>query len=93
MSMRFGIQDKAQEISFTFDGKSLPALPGDTVASALYAAGIRSWRRARQGDERGLYCGIGVCFDCLVTVDGQADQRACQVLVRPGMAVETNLKG
>jgi predicted molibdopterin-dependent oxidoreductase YjgC len=93
MTMRFEIKGEAKKISFTFDGQNLPALLGDTIASALYAAGIRSWRRSRHGDERGLLCGIGLCFDCLVTVDGKADQRACQVSVVPGMVVETNLKG
>jgi len=78
--------------TFTLDGVPIGALPGDTIASALYAAGIRAWRRARPGDERGLLCGIGLCFDCLVTVDGAANLRACQVAARPGMKVETNLK-
>jgi len=77
---------------FWLDGTPIQALPGDTLASALYAAGIRAWRRARPGDERGLLCGMGVCFDCLVTVDGMPGQRACQVLARPGMKVETNLE-
>jgi predicted molibdopterin-dependent oxidoreductase YjgC len=81
-----------QTLSFSLDGVTLSALAGDTIASALYGAGIRAWRRARPGDERGLLCGIGVCFDCLVTVDGLAGQRACQVSVRDGMKVETNLE-
>jgi predicted molibdopterin-dependent oxidoreductase YjgC len=80
-----------QQFSFTLDGIPVSALPGDTVASALYAAGIRAWRRARPGDERGLLCGIGLCFDCLLTVDGTINLRACQVPARPGMKVETNL--
>jgi predicted molibdopterin-dependent oxidoreductase YjgC len=71
----------------------MTALQGDTIASALYAAGIRTWRYSRARDARGLFCGIGVCFDCLVTVDGIPDQRACQTLVVPGMVVKTNLKG
>ena len=78
---------------FTVDGEPLSACPGDTIAAALYAAGRRAWRRSRPGDLRGLLCGIGVCFDCLVTVDGAPGQRACQVEVRDGMAVETNIAG
>jgi predicted molibdopterin-dependent oxidoreductase YjgC len=81
-----------QGIHFTLDGAPLGALAGDTIASALYAAGIRAWRRARPGDERGLLCGIGICFDCLVTVDGLPGQRACQVILRDGMKIETNLE-
>ena len=83
----------SQPILFWLDGSPVSALPGDTIASALYAAGIRAWHRSRFGDARGLLCGIGVCFDCLVTVDGAPDQRACQVLARPGMQVTTNLGG
>jgi predicted molibdopterin-dependent oxidoreductase YjgC len=80
-----------QSFTFTLDGAPVQSLPGDTLASALYAAGIRAWRRSRHGDERGLLCGIGLCFDCLLTVDGVENQRACQVLARAGMRIETNL--
>ncbi len=81
-----------QPIAFTVDGETCSAYPGDTIAGALYAIGKRTWRRSRSGEPRGLFCGMGVCFDCLVTVDGQPDQRACQTLVRAGMAVTTNLQ-
>ncbi len=91
MTMRFGIPRQSPTMTFFVDGKAMTAFQGDTVAGALFAAGIRAWRRARSGEERGLLCGIGICFDCLVTVDGQSDQRACQTLVEPGMLVETNL--
>ncbi len=80
-------------LHFTLDGEPYPALPGETLAAALYDAGKRAWRRARNGESRGLLCGMGICFDCLVTVDGQAGLRACQMLVREGMAVTTNLPG
>ncbi len=80
-----------QPITFTVDGEPFSAYPGDTIAGALYAAGKRVWRHSRSGEARGIFCGMGVCFDCLVTVDGQPDQRACQTLVKPGMAVTTNL--
>jgi len=91
---RFGQEPTGEQefaIHFTFDGQPLTARLGDTIASALYAAGIRSWRRSRQGDERGLLCGIGVCFDCLLSVDGVDNLRACQTLLTDGMRVETNL--
>jgi predicted molibdopterin-dependent oxidoreductase YjgC len=92
--MRFSPNASGEDHLFTFtlDGAPVQALPGDTLASALYAAGIRAWRRSRYGDERGLLCGIGLCFDCLLTVDGVANQRACQVLAQAGMQVETNLE-
>ena len=80
--------------SFAFDGEPVPAAPGQTVAAALWAAGVRSWRTTREGGApRGLFCGIGTCFDCLVTVDGAANQRACLVPARPGMTVATQQNG
>ena len=93
MIMRFDIKEDIESISFTFNEQSIFALPGDTIASALYASGIHSWCCSPQGEERGLLCGIGVCFGCLVEVDGKSDQRACQVFVTPGMVVTTNFKG
>jgi predicted molibdopterin-dependent oxidoreductase YjgC len=75
-------------MTITFDGRALPATAGQTVAAALAGAGVRSWRTTRRhGRPRGLFCGIGVCFDCLVTVDGHPGQRACLVPVRDGMTV------
>jgi hypothetical protein len=58
------------------------------VAAALTAAGVRAWRTTRRQERpRGLFCGIGVCFDCLLTIDGRPAQRACLVPVRDGMIV------
>jgi D-hydroxyproline dehydrogenase subunit gamma len=93
--MRFGSTpaDKdSHAITILVDGEPIPAYSGDTVAGALYAIGRRAWHRSRYGDERGVLCGIGYCFDCLVTVDGRPDLRACQILVKEGMVVITNLK-
>ncbi|MEV5102023.1 (2Fe-2S)-binding protein [Streptomyces massasporeus] len=74
----------------TFDGRPVEALPGQTVAAVLWSAGVTSWRSTRgQGRPRGVFCGIGVCFDCLVTVNGRPNQRACLVPVRPGDEIGT----
>jgi hypothetical protein len=74
----------------TFDGREVAALPGQTVAAALWAAGAPAWRSTRgTGRPRGVFCGIGVCFDCLVTVNGRPNQRACLVPVRPGDVIRT----
>ena len=73
----------------TFEGRKIPFEPGQSVAAALIAAGIRSWRTTRrEGAPRGLFCGIGACYDCLVTIDGVPDQRACLVPARPGAAAD-----
>ena len=74
----------------TLDGREIEALPGQTVAAALWAAGVTSWRATRgEGRPRGLFCGIGVCFDCLVTVNERPNQRACLLPLRPGDAIRT----
>ncbi|MDX6764987.1 MULTISPECIES: (2Fe-2S)-binding protein [Streptomyces] len=73
-----------------FDGRELPALEGQSVAAVLWAAGILAWRTTREaGAPRGAFCGIGSCYDCLVTVNGLPNQRACLVPARPGDAVTT----
>jgi predicted molibdopterin-dependent oxidoreductase YjgC len=76
----------------SFDGRRVRVEPDQTVAAALWAAGVRSWRTTREtGAPRGIFCGIGVCFDCLVTIDGAPNQRACLVPARPDMVVTTQL--
>ena len=71
---------------FRFDGGPIPALPGDTIAVALARAGIAGQRVTRDGEPRGVFCGIGLCHDCLVEVDGRQAQRAC---VTDAQGVET----
>lgn len=74
--------------SLTFDGHPVPFRPGQTVGAALMAHGISSWRTTRRdGTPRGLFCGIGMCFDCLVTVDGARAERACLAPAAPGQVV------
>ncbi|WP_066909711.1 (2Fe-2S)-binding protein [Millisia brevis] len=81
-----GGRDGAGEM--TFDGVPVPVRAGQSVGAALTAAGIVAWRRTRRGGRpRGLFCGIGVCFDCLITIDGEPDQRACLAPARPGTAL------
>src|SRR5690349_8202701 len=77
-------------VRIRFDGAEIEALPGETIAAALAAADIVAVRRSRSGAPRGPYCGMGVCFDCLVTVDGRPNQRACLTKVAAGMDVRTS---
>jgi hypothetical protein len=78
------------EPRLTVDGTPLVARRGQTIAGALLTSGRRSWRTtARDRRPRGLFCGIGVCFDCLVTVNDRPNQRACLVPLRPGDAIRT----
>jgi predicted molibdopterin-dependent oxidoreductase YjgC len=81
-------QPAGDPFELTFEGRSISAYPFDTIASALMAAGIRTFTVTEvAGDERGGFCFAGRCADCLVIVDGQANQRACTTPVRAGMDV------
>jgi aerobic-type carbon monoxide dehydrogenase small subunit (CoxS/CutS family) len=73
----------------TVDGQEVAALPGQSVAAVLWSAGVVAWRTTRGGEPRGVFCGIGVCFDCLITVNGRPNRRACLVAAAPGDAIRT----
>ena len=76
-------------VLFSFEGQDIEALEGDTLAAALLASGINSLRDAPvSGAKRGPYCMMGVCFECLVVIDGKPDQQSCMVVVRDGMTIE-----
>lgn len=83
------IHDDAQSVELTIDGQSIQARAGDTVAAALLLAGTDYFRTTPvSGAQRAPYCMMGVCFDCLVKIDGVGNQQACMITVRPGMRVE-----
>ncbi len=84
------LSHRGQVISLFIDGRLTTAYAGETIAAVLLAEDQRIFRRTSQRDEpRSLFCGMGVCYDCLVTVDGQANVRACVTTVEEGMRVET----
>ncbi len=84
------MNDRA-EFTVHVDGRELPAYDGDTIAAVLVRDGRVSWRRSRIGDRpRGLFCGIGACQDCLVTVDGVRGVRACLAPALPEAYVSTD---
>jgi predicted molibdopterin-dependent oxidoreductase YjgC len=77
----------AAPFTITVDGEPVTAYPGQTLAAALHASGRRVFRATRvNGRPRGLYCAMGVCFDCVVDVDGETT-RACMRSVENGMKV------
>ncbi len=81
--------ERGRRVDVIVDGQPLLAYEGETLAAALLAAGRRTFRHTVPGGHpRGVFCGIGVCFDCLVTVDGN-QIRACVTPVRDGMQVST----
>jgi predicted molibdopterin-dependent oxidoreductase YjgC len=78
-----------QTVTITVDGTPVRASAGDTVAAALLAAGFDHCRTTPvSGARRAPYCMMGVCFDCLVTIDGVGNRQGCLVRVRDGMKVE-----
>jgi len=85
-----GAIDRGPRVELVVDGRVVPAFEGESVAAALLAAGRRALRATpRHGEPRGMYCGIGVCFECVMVVDGQLGTRTCLMPVRDGMRVET----
>lgn len=79
----------ADRLRLVMDGQPLVARSGQSIAGAILASGRRSWRTTgRDRRPRGLFCGIGVCFDCLVTLNGIRDIRACQRPAADGDVIE-----
>jgi len=73
---------------FTFDGRGVTARAGQSIAAAVLAAGETTLRWTSSTDSpRGLFCGMGICFDCLVTVDGRRNVQACRTPVAEGLVV------
>lgn len=82
-----GIPHKGM-IELSLDGQALRVRAGTTVAAVLYLAGDGSSRTSISGQRRAPLCGMGICQECRVTIDGQR-RLACQTLCLSGMAVET----
>ena len=77
-------------VTLTVDGVTISARPGEPIAAALLANGIRQFRTMpKTGASRGGFCFVGRCSDCQMIVDGMPNVMACTTLVRDGMIVET----
>lgn len=79
--------ERGSPLGLTLDGRVVTAYEGETVAAVLLGEGHIETRVTVGGAPRGVYCGMGVCFDCLVIVDGVPNTRACVTWVREGMDV------
>lgn len=78
-------------VEIRVDGRTVRAVAGQSVAGALHQAGIDVLRRNPvTGEPRGAFCGMGVCFECELTIDGAVGQRACLAHVHAGMRIETD---
>ena len=78
---------RGRAVSLLLDGRAVTAYEGESVAALLLAEGHVATRVTRGGEPRGVFCGMGVCHDCLVVVDGIPNTRACVTWVREGMNV------
>jgi aerobic-type carbon monoxide dehydrogenase small subunit (CoxS/CutS family) len=79
-----------REVRFTFNGEPFKGVEGQSISAALMATGVRELRKTRfDGEPRLIFCGIGICFDCVVVVDGIANQRACLVEINEGAKIES----
>ncbi len=80
---------RGKEVTFKLNGIAKSAYLGESVATVLLAEGINAMRVTTQGQARGVYCGMGVCFDCLVVVNGLPNTRACMTWIKEGMDIHT----
>jgi sarcosine oxidase subunit alpha len=79
-----------ETVSLTIDGVQVRMPVGSTVSAAVVTAGQTLFRRSVSGEPRGPLCGMGICFECRVTIDGEAHCRSCQTVCRDGMDVRTD---
>ena len=83
---------KGRKVEFEFDGKLMRGYEGEPIATALMGAGIKVFRYTVKGQNpRGVFCAIGRCTDCVMTVDGMPNVRTCVTLLRKGMKVQTQM--
>jgi sarcosine oxidase subunit alpha len=77
-------------VTLTVDGVSVTMPTGSMVAAAILKSGKNGFRRSVTGEARGPLCGMGICFECRVTIDGEAHCRSCQTTCEDGMDVRTD---
>lgn len=77
-------------VTVRVNGVSVTMPAGSMVASAILKTGVNGFRRSVSGEPRGPLCGMGICFECRVTIDGEQHCRSCQTVCREGMDVRTD---
>ncbi|HKL27534.1 MAG TPA: (2Fe-2S)-binding protein [Desulfuromonadales bacterium] len=88
MLKRLHEDDDRGRVTIEFEGTRLSVPAGETVAAAVLAAGTSHTRTtAISGQHRGPYCQMGICFECLMEIDGVPNRQACMIQVRDGMTV------
>ncbi|WP_163971869.1 (2Fe-2S)-binding protein [Oceanobacillus halotolerans] len=85
-----GSIEEKEQVSFTFNEKEYYGMNGEPIAAALLANGVRTLRHHEEkATPRGIYCNIGHCFECRVTVDGKQGVRSCLTPLQEGMVIES----
>jgi D-hydroxyproline dehydrogenase subunit gamma len=79
-----------EKVTISVNGKPVTVAAGAVVAAALAQAGVTRFRRSAQGEARGPLCGMGVCLECRVSINGQPHSRSCLTLCESGMEVRTD---
>jgi predicted molibdopterin-dependent oxidoreductase YjgC len=92
--LRVGAIDRRETINIRVNGRTIAATPGETVMAALTAAGFKVVKKSNvAGEARGPFCGMGVCYECLVTVNGVPKQRSCMTEVEDNMEIQIHEPG
>lgn len=81
---------EGESIEITVDGAKVRVARGASAAAALLAAGIMRFRKSVTGEARAPLCGMGICFECRVTIDGRPHVRSCMIGCTEGMDVRTD---
>jgi D-hydroxyproline dehydrogenase subunit gamma len=83
------MREVAASVSLTVNGEAIRVKPGVSVAAAMLAVGQTAFRTSVSDQPRGPLCGMGICMECRVTINGRAHQKSCQILCAEGMVIES----
>ena len=90
-SLRIGRINRNKQITIYVNGKEVIAYKGETVLAALIASGYKSSKKSKKiGERRGPLCGMGVCYECQVSINGAQNRRSCMIEVEDKMEIETD---
>ena len=81
----------AEMVTLTVNGETVVVPAGSAVTVAVAVAGVHTFRRSVTGEPRAPLCGMGICFECCVTIDGRAHARSCQIACTEGMTILTDV--
>lgn len=90
-NLRISSVQRGPKITLMVNGRKIMAYEGESVHAALTAAGIRNFQTSKTGEPRGVFCGMGICYECLITINNIPDQRACMTLVKDKMEIITDV--